>query len=331
MAKAAHYDETAGFYETVNNTLRDLHTFITSVNCPRLLDRTWTERKRNYSQELSDRISRMHVFMDEKKKTFDDSFSTSLTQIQVSLQKYSQELKDRPNGHRLKALFEELSGNYEELLTNLKKRKITKIKALHLKPVNYVRNIFHILCGTTCVLLYQFLLNRETALWLVAGFLLAAIGMEVSRRFSGPINDFLVDKLFGAVSRPHERHKANGSTCYVIAIFILALFFVKPVALLSILVLAFADPAASIVGKLWGRRKLFKEKSFLGTATFFGTALTVVLIYLTLAVPSFSFGYALLVAAVVSLASTTAELFSVSVDDNLSIPLVSALAAFMFF
>jgi diacylglycerol kinase (CTP) len=331
MVKAAPYDETSESYKNVNKTLRDLHGFISSVNRPKLLDRDWTERKRHYSQELADRITRMHSFVEEKTKSFDGSFPASLARVQTSLQEYSHELKDRPNGKRLKALYDVLAEDYEEVVTNLKKRKVTKIKTLHLKPVNYVRNIFHIFCGTSSALAYQFLLSRETALWALGSVLAIAVSMEVSRLFSTKWNDFLVDKLFGTISRPHERHKVNGSTCYTFALFVLVLFFAKPVVLLSVLVLAFADPAASIVGKLWGRRKLYKDKSFLGTGTFFVTALSVIMIYLTLAVPAFSLGYALLVAAVVSLAATTAELFSVRIDDNLSIPLVSALAAFMFF
>ena len=331
MAKATSFDDATCTYQAMDQTLRDLHGFITSVYRPRLLDRDWTERKHHYCQELSVRITRMRAFAEEKKKTFDASFATSLAQVQTSLMEYSRELKERPNGHRLKDLYEELSGDYEEVLTNLKKRKITKIKALHLKPVNYARNIFHIFCGITCVSLYQFFLNREMALWLMGGFMSVFVFLEVSRRFSERFNDFMVDKLFGIISRPHERYKVNGATCYLIAMFIMVVFFNKPVVLLSVLVLAFADPAASIVGKLWGRRKLFRDKSFVGTTAFFITALVMVFTYLTLAVPSFSFGYALLVATVVSLVTTTVELFSTRVDDNLSIPLASALAAFGFF
>ena len=188
------------------------------------------------------------------------------------------------------------------------------------------------MCGTICVLLYQFLLDRHLALILMGGFLSVFLTLEITRRFSDSWNEFLVHKVFGIIARPHERTKTNGATYFLVSMFLLVLMFPqKPVVQLAVLVLAFADPAASVFGKLWGRRKLFKDKSFLGTSAFLVVAFAVVLGFLTLAVPAFGFPKALLVATVVAVFATVTELFSIRIDDNLSIPIVSALAAAPFF
>ncbi len=257
--------------------------------------------------------------------------SVSLGRMQASLHEYSEELMDRPNGQRLHAIYEELAEDYEELLANIREEKISEIKAAHLKPVNYFRNIFHVAMGLTSALLYQFVFSRETALIVVGSILFAAGTMEISRRFSTRWNDFLVDKVFGTVSRPHERAKTNGSTFYVLAIFLLLIFFSKPVALISVLILGFADPAASVIGKLWGRRKLFKDKSFVGTGSFFTVAFAVSFGFAMLALPEYSVAYRLIAAAGISLVATATELLSTRIDDNFSIPMSAALAASLFF
>lgn len=331
MAKTATYEKVSGSFEKMNDILEELHEFISSLYRPKFLDEGWAESIQNYSQELSVRVSEISKYYDKKKKSLNASLTSSLTKMEVSLNEYSTELMERPNGKRLHKLYESMQQNYEELLVNLKNHNITQIKADHLKPTNYARNLFHIVTGLTCTLLYQFVLGRELALMLL-GSCLALFGvLEITRRFSERWNTILVEKVFGIIARPHERHKTNGSTYYVIAMFLLVIFFPKPVVLISVLVLGFADPAASIIGKLWGRRKLFKKKSFMGTGAFLIVSFSVTLAYISLAVPNFSFLYALLIAAVISIIATATELFSIRVDDNLSVPLMSAIAAIPFF
>ncbi len=331
MAKAVTYEDLPSSFKTMNEVFKDLRGFIGSIHKPKFSDAAWAEAKTKVSQELAAKMAEMHEYVTDKKKSFSESFTASLARMQQSLQEYSAELKAKPNSPRLQALYDELAEDYEELVANIRTQKIAQIKAIHLKPVNYARNIFHVLNGLTCAMLYQFVLSKELALWLMGGFLSVFIFLEVIRKFKPKMNDFMVDKLFGMISRPHEKHKINGSTNYLIAMFLLVVFFDKPVVLMSVLILGFADPAASVVGKLWGRRKLFREKSFIGTGAFLATSMTVCLTYMTLAVPAFSFAYALLVAAVVSVVATVTELLSTRLDDNLTIPLSAALAAVFFF
>ena len=83
------------------------------------------------------------------------------------------------------------------------------------------------------------------------------------------------------------------------------------------LVLAFADPAASVVGRLWGKRPL-------GKGTWEGTTVFYLVACLTLA-PGIGVPFAAAVAAVVAMV----EMLPVGLDDNFTIPVATAAALWM--
>jgi len=83
------------------------------------------------------------------------------------------------------------------------------------------------------------------------------------------------------------------------------------VAIAAILVLGLADPAAGVVGRIWGRRPLGKG-TVEGTTTFWLVA-TLVL------VPFFGWPPALLAAGV----AAVSEIVPGLVDDNLVIPVIT--------
>ena len=100
----------------------------------------------------------------------------------------------------------------------------------------------------------------------------------------------------------------------------------KAHAQLASLVLGIADPAASLVGKRWGKLKLFRDRSVLGTATFVcvGSIGSMIFLMAYSSLNGFAIGVTALVAAV---AGAAAELISGErLDDNLSIPVAIALA-----
>jgi dolichol kinase len=110
--------------------------------------------------------------------------------------------------------------------------------------------------------------------------------------------------------------KPTSSLFYMASCLLVILLFDKLPAVASIFVLAVSDPLSSIIGSQWGRRR-FLGKSAEGTVAFFLSSL-LILVCFSLKLP------ALLVAAS---AATAAEFFSSRfVDDNLSIPIVTALA-----
>jgi len=119
-------------------------------------------------------------------------------------------------------------------------------------------------------------------------------------------------RVFAALASPREAEKIASSTWFLIGALILLLFAPPGLFIPAMLVLAFADPAASVVGRLWGRRRLGKG-TWEGTTVFFLVAVIVL-------TPVVGFQRAL----VGAVAAAAFEVLPSGVDDNLLVPLVTA-------
>jgi dolichol kinase len=116
--------------------------------------------------------------------------------------------------------------------------------------------------------------------------------------------------------KKEESNRLSGSFFYILSGLITIIFFEKNIAVSSLFILSIADPLSSLVGSRFGRVR-FREKSLEGTLTFF------IVSFLILRIFSFS----LPVAAAAAVIASLTELFSSRpIDDNLSIPLVTASA-----
>jgi dolichol kinase len=217
-------------------------------------------------------------------------------------------------------LRDELQPRYEALLVALREHAV---HAPSLRPTNYVRNVFHVgnAIGVLALLVFM------PSAWLIplaSAFFGLAVFLETSRRFSARWNEVLM-KLFGPVAHPYEHYRVNSASWYVGALFILAWMQRPMVAAIGVGVLGLADPAASIVGRRFGRHKLVHGRTLEGTITF---ALVGALVS---AAVLLGFGVAplttILVAVASGVAGALAELFSRRIDDNFSVPVLVAAAA----
>ena len=123
---------------------------------------------------------------------------------------------------RLKAKWAALGHHYEGLVAQLPKASIKipeSLKSSRLKPKNYARNFFHFANSAWAIALYQYTADRDFMLGVAGFFLLVAVLIEVSRKFSARLNAGL-DGLFGSVARPHELHNITAATWYALAMVI---------------------------------------------------------------------------------------------------------------
>ena len=106
-------------------------------------------------------------------------------------------------------------------------------------------------------------------------------------------------------------------------------FLPKSACILGLLVLALADPVAGAVGRRWGRRRLYRDKSVIGTAAFFLTALLLAVVGLAIDQPAMGWAQTLGAAAVIALAGALAELMGEHVPDNFSVLVVTGTVAML--
>lgn len=321
MTVNASHDLTAQSLDLVLDEVRD---FIDSIQRPKLGDHPWAQRMRAAGDELAAKLAEFGAKAEEKQTATRESMKALADRLRA----YSEALAEHPDLKALKERRDTLARAYEELLLELKAKRVARASALaqsrQLKPVNYARNLFHATNGIVAVTLYHFFLTKEQALW-VLGTIFAVFGtLEITRRFSDRWNDFLVDKVFGAISRPSERYRVNSATLYLLALIIIAAAFPKPAVEAAILVLGLGDPMASLIGKRFGRRKLFRDKSVAGTAAFFVTSFVAVGVLLGLTAEGLSAARLVLAAGGIAVAGAVTELLSSRIDDNFSIPVVCA-------
>jgi len=180
------------------------------------------------------------------------------------------------------------------------------------KGIQPWRRVFHAANGTLVVLaLTVFDLEVSTAVGVLGVILSLAMVVDATRLFDPKLN-IVFFRTFSFLASPREVRKIASSTWYVLSAFLVLLFFPKPYAMAGILVLAWADPAASVVGQRWGSAP-FLSGTVLGTATFALVAFAALLLF----VPWW-------VALVAAGVTAVVEAAPIDLDDNLIVPFTVA-------
>ena len=174
------------------------------------------------------------------------------------------------------------------------------------------RRLVHALNGTVVVGAITVLeIPRWTAVWILAAAFLLQLISDVLRLRVDRANE-LFFRLFSRLATPREATGIASATWYTMGMLLALTAFPLDAALSGILVLAWADPAASYVGRRWGRRA-FLGGTAVGSSVFLVVAMTVLAARHPLHVAAAS---ALLVAIV--------ERVSWPIDDNLTVPVACA-------
>lgn len=179
------------------------------------------------------------------------------------------------------------------------------------------RRLFHAAGGLAIVAFVQ-VTGPESiqALAGIGGGLVTALLLDWARlRFVGANTAFF--RMFSRLASPREAAGIASSTWYLAGALAVLVIFPAPLFIPSILVLAFADPAASVVGRIWGRHRLGKG-TWEGTGVFFMVSAGVL-------IPLAGVGAGLFAAAV----AAAAEVLPTGLDDNVVVPLGTALALWL--
>jgi len=161
-----------------------------------------------------------------------------------------------------------------------------------------------------------FLLPRAVMLVALGLATLAVLLMDLIRLREPGFNAWL-RRLFHPFLRDYESSRLLGASFLIVSSLVVCTIFSQHIAVLAISFLAVGDPSAALVGVRFRRWKLFK-KSLEGVLACLVVCLAVASIwrYAGMVVP-------LAVGVAGAVAAAVAESLPISIDDNLTIPLLS--------
>ncbi len=172
-------------------------------------------------------------------------------------------------------------------------------------------------------------ITKELALLLLVPLFTGFLLVDLLKNFIPPLSRWYHD-TFDPMLREHEREKEplqfNGATYITFSALLLVLFFPKLIAITCFSMVAISDTMAALVGKKFGRHKI-GEKSLEGSLAFLASALAIVMV-----VPHLDLKAGIITAiSATFVEALTLRINNYKVDDNLTIPLVSALVCHLYY
>ena len=212
---------------------------------------------------------------------------------------------------------------YDALVTAL---RTYAVHVPDMRPTNHARNTFHVATAALSLVLLEYVFPLPVLVLVAGAFAFTGWSLEISRRFSPRINAFCM-AIFSKVAHPHEHHRINSATWYTSALVMLALTGSHMLGAVALVILGLSDPAASLVGRRWGRRVLINGRTLEGTLTFIAVGTVAALGALMIWHPPGGWVEALALAFGAAVCGGLAELVCRRVDDNLVVPLAAASGA----
>lgn len=188
------------------------------------------------------------------------------------------------------------------------------------------RKAFH-LVALVIPIGYLFFPQAGQAKAILLGAMIFAVFIDIFRLSEPRLRHFL-NSLIGAIMRPHERTDLLGSTCLLISSTMTALIFPKSVAVAALCLLIGGDTAAALVGKRFGRVRIFGRKTLEGTLAFLATG---VVLNAGVSLAGYRLwpdvaGLSLSAGVIGALVGALVEAVPFPIDDNFAIPIVSGVA-----
>lgn len=173
------------------------------------------------------------------------------------------------------------------------------------------------ICATIFPLIYYFS-NKITTLFVILPILCIFIFIEILRFCVFRFNERLF-AVFRYALEEKERKNLLATTAFLASTSITVILFGKDIAIMAMLFLIFGDTASAVIGRYFGRIKIF-GRSLEGSLAFFITCLIIGILM--------NFGVLNLSRTVIvlgALAATITELLPLPLDDNFTIALFSGI------
>lgn len=196
------------------------------------------------------------------------------------------------------------------------------------QDIHWARKIWHFAGVMTIACLYHYLpIGWAICLsWLGTAVF---VGLDFWRLRSHTVNSGLM-LFFKPFMREEERRNLAGTSYLLLGSSLIITFCPPPVTELTLILLAVADPLASLVGLRFGQDKLFGHKSLQGSMAAFFSCMFLAAFYLwqnNLMVERLLF-----ISILCGLIGAIAELVPVfKLDDNFTFPVITASALWFLF
>ncbi len=162
------------------------------------------------------------------------------------------------------------------------------------------------------------IMPRQDFLLLLGIVLLIFMSTDITRLMSNKANKFFHSSMKFKLYKEGEKRKISSMTLFLIGVWVTFFLFQRNISILSISLLSLSDLSAKLIGMSFGKRKIF-HKTVEGTLAHL--SVSVFIAYFTSVVGLINFYVGISGAA----AATLCEMLPLSVDDNISVPLFSAL------
>lgn len=145
-----------------------------------------------------------------------------------------------------------------------------------------------------------------------------AIGLDLLRIHESRVRRFFRE-FFSGLIREHEQWSLLGSTYLLLAALLAIEIFPLPIAAAALGFTVLGDASAAMVGKAWGRHRLFRK-----TLEGFAGCLAVCLLWAAFLATAGHLPWTVVIAG--ALVASLVELLPIPLDDNLGMTLASAYA-----
>jgi len=202
------------------------------------------------------------------------------------------------------------------------------VKLKRRSDLHLARKIWHMTTVSMIAALYAYLPEKVSLILLTISWFIF-VPFDFYRLRNPQVNEAVLP-LLRPIMRQAEVQSLAGTTYLLTGIYLVALIFPPPIVFLTMLFLAFADPIASYFGIRFGKDKIFGEKSLQGSfAAFFVCA---ILTFAFLNYHDILLDRVVVVSLLGGLIGALAELLPIGkLDDNLTLPLLSAVALWLVF
>lgn len=164
----------------------------------------------------------------------------------------------------------------------------------------------------------SFLVSHGNFLILTGTVLLIFLITDIVRLVNKKVHGFFHTKMVFKIYKEKEKREISSMSFFLLSTFIVFFLFERNIAFLSMLFLAFGDLTAKLVGMSFGRKRFF-GKTIEGSLTCF------IICFYSSYLMSITNLVDLRIGIVGAITATASEIFPLGVDDNLSVPIFSAL------